>query len=437
MWNRIYRGLVTIGILSISFSSAVYAQNNNSLNTFSPFTFYGLGELLPAGLTSTQAMGGIGAGYWTPYEVNPVNPAAYSQILQQSSALSFGVSGQGIRLRTSDSKTFNNTFNLNNFGVMFPLGKGVGIALSLTPYSSVGYNIRLEETDPDILTDVGHVMYNYTGDGGISRIKVGMGAKLFKNFSLGADLVTYVGTISRYSTQTITPVGGQSYRAIAESNREEIADVTLDIGFQYDILRTEQRMLTLGGVFHPKTRLNNKSQRQVYTQGKADSIYYDDWRTEVIVPQKITGGVYYRTPKFGIGADYSYQNWTNTANFAEADRVALKETRALHFGAQYTPNAGDIRRVLNRWTYRAGFRYTDLYMTKDGQKMNEKAFTIGVGIPFRQGNFSEMNVGFEVGQRGRIGRTPNGLPMVQEQYFKVSLGVTLFDRNWFLKMRYY
>ena len=425
------------GMFLISFSSAVYAQHENGLNTFSPFTFYGLGELQPIGTTASQAMGGVSVAYWTPYEVNPVNPAAYSQILQQSSAVSLGIVGQGIRLRTNETKTFDNTLNLNHFGLMFPLSKGIGIALSLNPYSSVGYDTRIEETDPDILTDVGHVMYNYAGDGGISRIKAGMGAKLFKNLSLGADLVAYVGTINRRSIQTITQIGGESYRSITESNSEEIADITLDVGFQYDALRTDKRMLTIGGVFQPETRLNNKFKRQIYSQGQADSIYYEDWRENVVLPQKISGGIYYRTQKIGIGADYSYQNWTNTAVFPEADRVALKETRTVNLGIQYTPDAGDIRRAMNRWTYRAGFRYTDLYMTKDGQGMDEKAFTVGVAIPFRQGSFSEVNVGLEVGQRGRVGRTPNGLPMVQGQYFKISLGVTLFDRNWFLKMKYY
>lgn len=415
----------------------VQAQHNSSLNTFSPFTFYGLGEILPVGTTATQSMGGIGVAYWSPNDVNLVNPAAYSQVPRQSGVLSFGASGKGIRLKTSEAKTFDNTFSFNHLGFMLPLGRGVGFAVSVTPFSSVGYNVQMEETDPDIITDVGHVMYNYTGEGGISRVKVGVGAQLFKGFSVGADLVTYLGTISRYAYQTITPVSGQNYRAIAESNKEEVADISFNAGFQYNIWRTSRQILTIGATYQPEMELNNKFKRQVYNLEATDSIYYTDYRQKVTLPQKIAGGVYYQTPRLGVGVDYSFQDWTDTYRFAEEDRVTLKEMQTLNFGLQYTPNRTDIRRAMNRWTYRAGFRYTDLYIKKDGQAMSEMAVTFGVGIPLRQGSASELSVGLEVGQRGKTGFTPNGLPMVKEQYFKISLGISLFDSNWFLKLKYY
>lgn len=434
MQSKIYRILVG---LMVFIPLTVQAQHDNSLNTFSPFTFYGLGDILPVGTTTTQSMGGIGVAYCSPYEMNLVNPAAYSQIPRQSSIFSFGASGRGIRLKTTEKKTFDNTFNFDNLAFMLPLGRGFGFAVSVTPFSSVGYATRIEETDPDIITDVGHVTYNYTGDGGVSQIKAGMGVRLFEGFSLGADLVTYLGTISRYSYEAITPVNGQSFRAVAESNKEEIAHISFDVGFQYNVWRTSNRMLTIGATYQPETSLRNKYKRQIYDVSASDSIYYNDYREKVTLPQKIAGGVYYQTVKFGIGLDYSFQDWKNTYRFAEADRVTLKEMQTVNFGMHYTPNRNDVRRFLNRWTYRAGFRYTDLYMKKDGQAMSEMAITLGVGIPLQQGSFSNLNVGLEIGQRGKTGLTPNGFPMVKEQYYRISLGVTLFDRNWFLKVKYY
>ncbi len=437
MRNRIYKGLAIAAMLTVSVPSVVSAQHDNSLNTFSPYTFYGLGDLQPIGTPANAAMGGIQEAYWTPYEVNPANPAAYSRISRQSSALSFGLSGKTVRLRTTEAKTYDNAFNIGNFGLMFPLGQGVGIALNVNPYSSVGYHTRIEETDPDILTDVGHVMYDYTGDGGITRAKIGIGAQLFKGFSLGADFVTYFGTISRYSAQTVTPVGGQSYRSITELHREEVADITMDAGFQYDILRTGNRMLTLGATFQPETRLRSMNKRQVYQGSQVNLLYSDEFSQEVTVPQKISGGVYYRTQKFGIGVDYSQQDWTGAMKFAEADRVSLKKTTNLALGVHYTPNATDVRRALNRWTYRAGVRYNDGYLIKDSRSIEETALSFGVGFPLSRGAVSELSLGVELGQRGGTGRTPNGLRLVQEHYIKFSIGVTLFDRNWFMKLRYH
>ncbi len=424
-------------MLAVFAPSALRAQHENSLNAFSPYTFYGVGDLQPIGTAAGAAMGGIQEAYWTPYEVNPANPAAYSKITRQSSALSFGLSGKTVRLRTTEAKTYDNAFNFSNFGLMFPLGQGIGFALNVNPYSSVGYNTRIEETDPDILTDVGHVMYNHNGDGGLTRAKAGIGLQLFKGFSLGADFVTYFGTISRYASQVVTPVGGQSFRSIEESNRLEVADITMDAGFQYDIWRTANRMLTLGGTFHPETKLKGTFRRQIAVAGQSGSIYSDDWGQEVVLPQKIAGGIYFRSQRFGIGADYSQQDWSGTEHFAEADRVSLKKATNVALGVHYTPNPNDVRRVMNRWTYRAGVRYNDGYLIKDDQPLEEFALTFGVGIPLSQGSLSEINVGVELGQRGRTGRTVHGLQLVQEQYVKFSVGITLFDRNWFMKLRYY
>ncbi|MDR0954073.1 MAG: hypothetical protein LBM20_01660 [Rikenellaceae bacterium] len=434
MHNKIYG--VFMGLMALM-PLTLTAQHDNSLNAFSPFTFYGLGDILPVGTASTQSMGGVGVAYWTPYEVNLVNPAAYSQIPRQSGVLSMGASGKGVQLSTNQAKTFENTFNLNNFGFMLPLGRGVGFALSLNPYSGVGYRSLIEETNTDIMTDVGSVIYNYTGEGGVTRAKVGIGAQLFKGFSLGADLIAYMGNISRYSYQTITAVDGNSYRAISEANREEVADISFDVGFQYQIWRTTRQVLTVGATYQPDATLNNRHIRQVYDKTTGDSIFYAARREEAILPQKVATGVYYQTQKFGAALDYSYQDWSNAYRFAAEDRVTMKESQALNFGMHYTPNRTDIRRALNRWTYRAGFRYADLNIMKDGVAMNEMALTFGVGIPLRSDNYSEISIGLEVGQRGKTGFTPSGLPMVKEQFFKLSIGVSIFDTNWFVKMKYY
>ncbi len=114
MRDKIYGLLVGMMVL---LPSASRAQDNSSLNTFTPYSFYGLGDLQPQGSIATQSMGGIGVAYRDFYQsaftVNPLNPASYSLIPRQSAALTFGLSGKNTYLETENAKTAHNSFNFN------------------------------------------------------------------------------------------------------------------------------------------------------------------------------------------------------------------------------------------------------------------------------------------------------------------------------------
>ena len=96
------------------------------------------------------------------------------------------------------------------------------------------------------------------------------------------------------------------------------------------------------------------------------------------------------------------------------------------------PDRGDIRNLINRITYRAGVRYSDYYLTVKGQEIEDKAITLGLGIPFKRSGFSNLDLGVELGQ---MGTTKNNL--IKETYFRFSIGLSLFgDDFWFVKPKY-
>lgn len=416
---------------------AVKAQSNSSLNTFSPYTFYGLGDMDQVGTAATRSMGGVGLGYWSMSEINLLNPASYSAVPQRSFIFDFGLSGKSNYLKTSNAKSAHNAFNISDVAIQFPLYKGIGFAVSVTPLSSIGYKARMVEDDDDIITDVGYVTYNYNGEGGVSQFKAGLGVQVFKNFSLGADLIYYMGTISRYSGVEITSVGTESFSNITINSKEEISKILFGLGAQYDLLKNNQRVLTLGATYQPKARINSKSIREIVSSTSTDSISYKSLRNAIDVPEKIAAGVFYKTRKLGVGFDYSFQNWKNAFTIPEVDRMTLSKNQNFNFGMQYTPNRSDIRNMFKRWTYRVGVRYSDMYMVRDGEKTNDLALTFGVGVPLKYDGFSQLSVGVELGKRGRTGFTPNNLQLVKDNYFRISVGLSLFGEDyWFVKQKY-
>ena len=56
---------------------ATYGQNS-SLNTFSPYTFYGIGDFATQGPGYIRSMGGAGIGFRNSLKINYMNPASYS-----------------------------------------------------------------------------------------------------------------------------------------------------------------------------------------------------------------------------------------------------------------------------------------------------------------------------------------------------------------------
>jgi hypothetical protein len=419
------------------------AQDNNSLNTFTPYSFYGLGDLQPQGSIAAQSMGGIGVAYRDFYQsaftVNPLNPATYSLVPIQSASLTLGLSGKNVMLKSEDAKTAHTSFKFNTIGFMIPLRSGVGLAVSVNPYSSVGYRAQIEETNPEVLTDVGYVLYGFRGEGNISQVKAGIGARIFPRLSIGADLIAYLGNTTRTATTEITSATTDAYSSILRTEKNRVNDISFGLGFQYVLWqnRTDQRMLTVGGTFQPRLALNNRSSVQISSSRSTEQIQYSETRGTITIPTRISAGLYYATARGGIGLDYTDQNWSKAFTVPASDRITLTNARSLNLGFQHTPNATDIRNRFNRWTYRGGLRYSGMYMVKDGQKIDDLAVTLGVGIPMSWTSVSEVSIGLEVGRRGKTGFTPNHLPLVRETYFRVSLGFSLFDEGWFRKQRYF
>ncbi len=79
------------------------------------------------------------------------------------------------------------------------------------------------------------------------------------------------------------------------------------------------------------------------------------------------------------------------ANFANAAQYK--------FGGYFIPQYNSITNYFNRIVYRAGFRFEETGLNINNEDINEFGITFGVGLPVGPG-FSNINLGFEYGQRG-------------------------------------
>ena len=78
--------------LLLALPAAAWAQSS-SLNTFSPYTFYGIGDFSTQGPGYMRSMGGAGIGLRNALKINYLNPASYSRLKQK--AFLFTVENEG------------------------------------------------------------------------------------------------------------------------------------------------------------------------------------------------------------------------------------------------------------------------------------------------------------------------------------------------------
>ena len=425
-----------LAALSVGFSSLVSAQTVNS-----PYSRYGIGDLLPSQNILNRCMGGVAAAYWDPQTINYLNPASYSYFISQRPVFDFGVEVDNLTLRaTNPVRKFSNSspiISYLNFGIPIKLFKKpiFGIAFGLRPVSRVNYKIfRSEELNTGTLKD--SVTTLFEGSGGTQQAYFGAGVRL-KNFSAGLNMGFLFGN-KDYSTRRVFLTDTVAYY---KSNHETIASINglvLNAGVQYTAKLNDKSWLRFGLQGNLQQRLNGRRDiiRETFDYDangatfRIDSVFEDrDVKGKIKLPTTYTAGIIYdRLGKFMIGVDYTSSKWSQYEFFGEKDQ--LQDNWQLHIGTQVFPNPG--KTYLSNVAYRAGFSFGTDYINV-GSELKTWNLSVGAGLPLRRSQYSNqstiINTAFEIGQRG------NNSNIVRENFYKISIGLSLND-IWFIKRQY-
>lgn len=437
---------------------AASLAQTSSINAFSPYTLYGIGELNTPGTLPMRSMGGVGVAMRSGGTVNLLNPAAYSVAPQKTFLFNFGLEGQNYynaqRLDGVNRTTAYNTFNFHDVAFQLPLAKRLGLGFSLTPYSSTGYRIKGEHafdaSDP-VWGNVGRVGYVYEGEGDVTEVKLGVGWELFKNFSLGVAVQYYWGDIDRHYTMTPTPtVGDGTYLSMIGRDNYSVSSFKGQVGIQWNLVKNTRRILTFGAAYDFGGDLRPEATRTITGNDNFSTLVKGDTtHLRLRLPRQLQAGFFYQTPKWTVGVDYVYRDWGGRNDHseltgvsrpdAEPFRVAYTDTHTVKAGVEFVPNRSDVRHFFRRLSYRAGVRYGDYHQTFGDHRLAQYAVTLGVGVPVKLWAVSAIDIGFEYGRRGY--NVAERIGLVRQQYFKFSVGFSLFAGSenleyWFVRPKY-
>lgn len=414
-----------------------FAQEN------SPYSRYGVGNILPAANIANRAMGGISAGYSDPTSVNTVNPATYSDLIY--STLDIGLEYDGRQLKSKNPegnyKSNNGIISYMQFG--FPLlltnkkaqknKVAWGMAFGLKPVSRINYKISNQVRSVDSITTV------YEGNGGINQVFVGTGLRI-KNFSFGVNSGYLFGK-KNYDSRLLFNNDTLNYYKTHYGSQTNFGGIFLDAGVQYEA-KLKKGYLRFGayGTFQKAYDGTKDDLRETFDYNAQTSDvqtidtvrYTEGQKGKVQLPGTFGGGFTYSNDHLVIGADYETTQWDKYRFFGQKDFV--KNSWNTKIGLQYLPATPGATGYFNYVKYRAGFSFGQDYISVDNSL---PVYTVSVGgsFPmklkhsFYDHQYSIMNFTFEYGNRG------NSQNNITENLYKVSLGFSLSD-IWFMRQKY-
>lgn len=404
----------------------IVAQDTIAQNgTLSPYSFFGIGDLRDNGTADNQMMGGISM-YGDSIHINLHNPAAYAKLKLTTYTAAF--SHTEYNLKEAAEQQNASVTNLDYLALGFPLAQNAGIGFGITSFSSVGYNLLDERTNADNAT----VTNTFTGEGGLSRVYLSAGFEPLQYLSLGATVNFHFGTLEHLRFQSVENVQlGTLQRLESRVNGFNFTGAV-----NYTPRIKDKYTLYTSAIVNTQANLTSKNTAQ---EGAASSITdveevpqvnLEARNTTLKIPTRVTLGLGFgENKKWFLGGEYSFQSPGNTLNdFLQRSNVTYNHASTYALGGYIVPDYRPLSNYFKRITYRAGLRYEVTGLEVNGEAINKFGITFGTGLPLGN-NFSNLNLGFELGKRGTT-----AADLTQENYLKINIGLSLNDR-WFVKKK--
>ncbi|GHT15934.1 hypothetical protein AGMMS4956_17060 [Bacteroidia bacterium] len=411
-----------------------HAQTGSSLGTSTPYSLYGLGDFAAQGASTQLGMGGIQMGIRDSRSIDFINPAGASARDSLVFVVDIGGEMRNIYSSSSASKTSFNTANFRHIAIAFPMrGTRWGLNLGVLPYTRVGYEMEVRETNQSIINSVGDVRYQYRGEDGLSQMFLNLGYTPIPQLSFGVGAKYYFGTINRYYN---TLFAGSAYLQTYSQNSLQVNDFAFVLGMHYVKKLSTNRRIVAGLTVAPPAKINATETLVAtnYDPSRASSTAYVDTaynkglgKTTFKMPLQMNVGLSLaQTDKWLVGADFAFSDWSKTEIAGRKNEMGLGYD--IKLGGAFTPDRYSVRYYGSRITYRAGLRYSQSPMRYNNKSVTEKAATLGMCFPLK--GIGDLNFSAEYMHRALPGNSG-----VQEHGVNFTISLTLFE-YWFMKYQY-
>jgi hypothetical protein len=399
-------------------------------NTTSPFSMYGIGDISNSGFARNLSMGGLTSSLYSPYHLNPGNPATYSAIGQNSFIFEIGATAKYLKLNTPKTEFDDFNANFSYIAIGFPVTKWWKAGIGLLPLSNIGYTIQeniVMDYDGSELTNT------YTGEGGITNFYFDNSFKILKSLSIGVKLSYSFGPLVYKRVSASVNESSSSY--IIRKDKANISSFNYKTGIHFHRKLSDKLFLNLGATYGIESELKATDHLFIInsvTRSSGSSLV-DTLKDEIIhegfleLPQSYSvGASLLINKKLELGVDYSKADWSESKYFGEDQNLADMER--FMFGAEFTPDYTAIS-YLKIIRYRLGANLSKSYMVYEGSQLQSYEITAGVGLPLKR---TPSIVNFALSYQKR---SIPGIENLYENYFSFQFNMSL-HAIWFKKRKW-
>ena len=406
MIKRIY-----IGLAALLMTLGLSAQNMTS----SPYSRYAYGDLNENVPTAYRAMGGVSFGLRNNRAINPAQPASYTACDTLTFMFDIAASAGWSKYQDASGHRNKPNGNLEYVTMQFPLYKRwIAMSLGLLPYSSVGYNISLDNSTAG---DAYHYTTDYYGRGNISQVYGGLSFNILNWVAVGANVYYMWGDLNHMRSLTFAETG---FNPTLQYEVLRVSNLRARLGAQF-FHTWGDHTVNVGAIFESRMKLH--SQMLILETQTADSI-------------PIIEGAWQLPFVYGAGVSYNWQNRIT---------VALDFERQLMGDARYNGLPGRASGLRNKNRFALGFeyrhnplsrKYGDRMLFRVGAAMQDEYLlaikakhytaTAGIGFPIPMLG-TVLNTTFEYHHRGQKST-------LEEHSFRFILGLSIGE-NWFFKRK--
>lgn len=415
----------------LSFGLLIGFQAFAQQGSASPYSFYGIGDTNFKGTNEYKSMGGNSV-YADSIHLNLNNPAALGKL--KATTLSVGATSKNYSFKSDDAKSSTNRFLVDYLAVGLPLTNRLGVVFGLKPYSNVGYKVNTTIANPDNNQKTNYIN---EGNGGLNNAFVGVGYQLSSKLYAGINAGYLFGNIEKKALIQLVDNGdGLSVAgATNELLRTDYSGYTVNFALQY-ITKIKSYDWQSNITYKPESKMSTDYLRKTQIINLISNTIQQTETSDLVSrkiysPQELNIGTGFgKDLKWMVFGQFTYTENSKLNNSYDTPKFASYEnSKRISVGGFYVPKYNSFTSYFDRVVYRAGLRYENTGLVLNSQSINDRAITAGFGFPIGR-NFTNLNVGFEYGQRGSSKQS-----LFKENYFNINIGLSLND-FWFKRRKF-
>ncbi len=412
-----------LSILFILISFFGYSQRTS----YSPYSYFGVGETNFSATVENQMMGGNTA-YYDSVHQNMNNAASLTKLKFVN--YSVGVDLKNTSYLSASTNEKSTAAAINYISVAIPT-KLLSFSFGIKPKTSVGYLLENDDkskTPPEL--------NRFTGSGGVSNAFVSIGFELFKNWGFGVSSSYAFGNLNHYHTKILENI--ELYTRV--SSESSVSGLDYNFSTVYQKTFNEKITLYSSIIYQPEAKYKSRNNQTISTIDPNSSFGGDSEEidlsavglknTNIKIPNSLSFGLGLgQDKKWFLGFNYMKNDEGGYKNeLMGLDNVEFKSSQTYSIGGFLLPEYNSFTNYFKTLTYRFGLRYKSGGLYVNNQQINEIGVNFGFGIPLA--GISSANLGFEFGQRGTTKAS-----LIKEKFFSIRLGVSLNDL-WFIRSMY-